>query len=402
MVASWDPTAIRSSGAATRRIVAILTAACVLLVGISKPFTDWDVIGYVAAAYQQDGYAGPELLTRTFDDLRSTVDDATFQLLARGGDTPAGQVYRQTVSSDPKALAQQIPLYSIRVAYVGLIRAVGRLGVSYSKASLLIAAVSAALSVLVLSGVLTEARAPIAALPLIAITSGVMEIGRYSSPDSLALLAALAAVLALLRGSASATLFAAILPVTRTDCIGLSLLVLAFQFAQGRRIQSVVGAIVAAASVLLINRLTGNYGWLTLINLADIAITPYPASLHPSMHIADYLRAYAFGLYGFASNYQFLVYALGVSILYWRMRRNYPLLMGQSAASALQLLIKDRRAACLYFIPIGYAAFHIMLFPHYEARYFTFSAALAAIWIFSREPGGAAGAQQRPELAWAA
>ena len=132
---------------ASRYIVLVATAVGVFLIGVSRPLHGWDMIGYVASAYQLDGYRGHDLLSRTFSDVRADVDDDTFTILTQG----EGRIernYRETVHVDPIALTQQIPFYSIRIAYVELMRAVSLLGPNYSRSSYIISATFASLAVL--------------------------------------------------------------------------------------------------------------------------------------------------------------------------------------------------------------------------------------------------------------
>lgn len=380
-----------------RHILVAVTAVFVLLLGVTKPLHNWDMIAYVASAYELDGYGGRDLLDRTFRDVRSDVDSDTFRGLTEGKDSMERR-YRETVHSDPRSLTQQIPFYSIRVVYIGLIRAVGRFGVSYSKASYMVSAACAALSVVVLARILTDAEVPVAVLPLIAVASGLGELARHSSADALAFFFALLGAMTLLEGSVLTFAFAAVLPLMRTDFILLSGLFLALEFFRGRRMLSIASMAVAALAYAAVNREAGNYGWLTLFNFSTGALTPYPAQLAPSANWKDYARPYVSAEYDLISNGQFLLYFIATYILFYRWRSGGVLNRAWWRPGSSERSANEERFYVLYVIPMAYAALHILLFPNFEPRYFVFSAALVFVWILSREKAWAAVAGSVPGL----
>jgi len=69
-----------ASLSARHMAVILLTAAFVVLVGIKKPYYNWDVIGYVAAAHFEDGLRGTELRDRTYGE-RYFIFSASLLLL---------------------------------------------------------------------------------------------------------------------------------------------------------------------------------------------------------------------------------------------------------------------------------------------------------------------------------
>ena len=375
---------LRSFPTAARWLVLLATAACVLVIGIRRPLYDWDIIGYVASAYQLDGHSGQDLLGRTFKDIRSDVDAETFRTLTEGGDQRAVRDYRRTVASDPVALSQQIPFYSIRVIYVGLIRAVGRLGPSYSEASTLVSAVSGALAVLVLGRILVVAGVHVALLPLVALASGFAELARSSAPDALELFFALLCALALLKGSAMSLVFAAVLPATRTDFLLVSLLVLCVEFVRGRKVPALISMAAASVVYVVVNKSSGNYGWTTLITLSEVSLLAYPAELTHGPSVPEYVKIYAFGLFNFVSSIQFMIYLLAAYPLYFQLKKNGARLSLGFGKFLLKMGRRDGGLVALYFVPVLYAVGHIVLFPHYEPRYFVFSVTLVSVWILSR------------------
>src|SRR5438067_12264910 len=117
----------------TSTLVIVLIAVLVFLIGVKHPYYNWDVVGYVAAAYYEDGLRGEVLRDRTYDTLRNEVDKTKFEHLIEGP-------YRQTVFEDTRALEQQVPFYSVKIIYVELVRAAGRTGLSYAQGTFWISA----------------------------------------------------------------------------------------------------------------------------------------------------------------------------------------------------------------------------------------------------------------------
>src|SRR5690242_17296374 len=160
-------------------LMIIATSAAILIYGIMKPERNWDMIAYVAAAYYKDGYRGADLTRETYGDIKKGISAKRFSKLVTGE-------YRETVFRDPASLEQQLPFYSPRVAYVELIRLFKYFGLSYTKATYVISAIFASLSVLVLGLIILEATVSIAILPFIVALTGYSEIARLSTPDAMA------------------------------------------------------------------------------------------------------------------------------------------------------------------------------------------------------------------------
>lgn len=385
---------VRSVSAAARYLVLLATMAGVLLLGIGKPLHNWDMIGYAGSAYQLDGYRGQALLDRTYRDVRSEVDADTFQTLTRG-EHESDRHYRETVASDPKALSEQLPFYSIRVVFVEAIRFVGRLGTTYSKATYVVSAIASALAVFALSRILLASGVHFAVLPVLTLVSGLPEVARESVADAPAILVALLCVWALLRGSAMSFVCAAILPLMRTDYIIISCLILAVEFVSGKRVAATIAMALSIVAYLAVNRASGNYGWLTLVNFSALSHTPYPAALTPSLNWKDYAKAYLFAIYDVTMGPEFGLLFIATYLLYSGLRR-----LGVSPAVMPRFIFdecrRNRPLAGLYVVPVLYALSHVALFPHYEGhgydeRYFVFCVALVFVWILARERTGRVG-----------
>lgn len=352
-----------------RNAVLLCTALVALCVGLLQPMYNWDIIGYTACAHYDDGLRGAELRDRVYADIKREVDPERYGELTHGK-------YDGVVFENPRALEQHVPLYSIRVVYLGMMHGLHALGVEYPRATYLIAATFGALSVLMLGAVIGAAGMPIAVVPLAALGAGMGDLGRLSTPDTLTLFFALWAAYCLLKGSRRVFVASALLPFMRTDAAVLSAVLMAYAFWRGERVLSVVSLAISAAAYLVINRLHGNYGWLTLFNQSLLQISPFPGEIVPSTRIWDYVQVYLLTWEDPITLPNFMTPILVVSILVYALH--------------------DRRATPLpqrfvfFWIPLAFAALRIALYPAFESRYFSFPAVMllaGALGTLYRELG---------------
>jgi hypothetical protein len=344
---------------ASKYLIIMATATVILIYGVMKPERNWDMVAYVAAAYHKDGYSGADLTRETYGDIKNGVSAKRFSKLVTGE-------YRETVFRDPASLEQQLPFYSARVVYIELIRLFKHFGLSYTKATYVISAIFAALSVLVLGLITLEAKVSIAILPLVVALTGYWEIAQLSTPDAMACFFSLLGIYSLIRKGKLVFFIAAILPLIRTDFILLSWLLMIFTYRQGDRFISLFSLLSAAAIYVSVNKLTGNYGYLTLFNFTFIgSLNPYPERIAISHQLGDYLIPYALLLQSLLSHPHTVVYALAL-YLFWLNRD--------------QLKEGKVHFYCLFILPFVFGAAHMLLFPSDHFRFFVFSASLIFVW----------------------
>jgi hypothetical protein len=341
-------------------LVTTFTLMCCLLMGILKPFHNWDMIGYTAAAYHADGFRGKDLSDRTYSAIKDEVTPEKFAYLTQSDH------YKKTVFENPSSLEQQIPFYSIRVIYVRLVQSLGRMGMAYPRATYVLAAVFSAASVVVLSVLFAKLGVTIAALPVVVFISSFVAIARNSTPDSLACFLSLLALHgALSAGRPTVYLIAALLPAARTDFVILSVLLMCFTFSRNR--SASIGVLVSAVLVyVMINHFTGNYGWLVITNFS-LVFHPYPASMPISTDLLAYLRPYAWAAARIVEHPHGVVYALA-AVLIFKVRRPGGLVA---------------RDYVLALVPLGFVLIHLVSFPWYQERYFAFSAASVFTWVLA-------------------
>ncbi len=334
-------------------VVIVLTSVFFLISGITSPSYNWDVVAYVAAAYQQDGLSGKELSSATYSEIRREVDVETFKELTVGE-------YVDTVFQDPQSLEQQMPFYTIKFAYIELMRLFKKTGITYTSSTYIISAIFTSASVLMIALFLLHFGVPMLWLPVVAAVSGYGTIASYSTPDAMGCFFALLLVYSFIRKSKALYIVSAILPAVRTDLVILSSLAMAFDFFRNRSYYAVISAAAALALYFVINSIAGNYGWLNLFNFTFIKITPYPNSMEISHDAQAYLKAYVTGLQNLILSRHIMIYVF-VSYIFI-IRQGYKRL-GQE--------INAITTICLL-----YVAAHFALFPAYEDRFFAFPASL--------------------------
>ncbi|SEK98675.1 hypothetical protein [Nitrosovibrio tenuis] len=343
---------------AVRYGIILITATIILVYGLLKPEHNWDMVAYVAAAFHKDGYRGGDLTRETYGEIKKEASTKRFLPLITGE-------YRETVFKDPSSLEQQLPFYSIRVAYIQLIRLLKDIGLSYTKSTYVISAVFASLSVLVLGLIILETAVPIAMLPIIVAVTGYTEVARISTPDAMAGFFSLVGIYSLIRRGKLVFFIAVILPLIRTDFILLSALLMTFTYFHGNRLFSLFSLVSAVVIYVLVTQLNGNYGYLTLFNFTFIgSFTPYPADIVISHKLSDYLIPYAKLLESLIAHPHSVVYVLALYLLWLNHAK-----------------VEDKlEFYCLCGLPFLFITMHMLLFPSDHYRFFVFSVSLILVW----------------------
>jgi hypothetical protein len=147
-----------------KKLAVVITSAMILVLGLQKPFHNWDMIAYVAAAHKQDGLQGKDLSLATYEDIKREVGSTDFQPLIEGK-------YRASVFDDPNSLDQQLPFYNIKVVYIELMRLLKQVGITYPIATYLISACFASASILLLAALCAHFSVSPLLIPFIALYS---------------------------------------------------------------------------------------------------------------------------------------------------------------------------------------------------------------------------------------
>lgn len=339
----------------------IYASIIVFLCSIYKPNYNWDMIGYVASAYKSDGNQGAELHKKTYDDVATSIPSQKFERLTNH-EVP----YLITVYTDPESLRQQIPFYSIRLAYVSTIRAVGLTGLSYAKSTIVVSATMAALCIVFFGLLAKNFNIPAWFFIISIFFARFIDLGRFSTPDPMAASMSLLSILLIAKRSPYSWFVISILPLFRTDCILVSLMLAAFLYCEGSRKKAFLICFLSLSVFKILNAYFDNYGWLKTFNFAFIKMDPYPESIKPSADINIYVNVYKNMLIELSKKAELYVWILTIILMVIK----YSI----KKLSRIDIII------CL--IPLAYIISHLTLFPMTERRFFIFADGLILLWIY--------------------
>lgn len=355
-------TLLSVSMAHLKRFLVVFLAIGLLAYCVKRPLYNWDMIGYVASAHARNGLSGAQLSERTYADVKQSVPTDVFVELVTGP-------YRSAVYADPKSLEQQVPFYSIRVLYVELIRALGSWGVSPVRSSHVLSAIFAALSVFPVAGILARSGVTFLALPVVVAASGLLELGRLSTPDALTTFCALTSVHFLLAGRMKAAgLIFACLPLLRTDFVILSSALAYYCWYHGERRLATTSAFLALFLYVVVVQASGGYGWQTVFNFTFIQASPYPADMQPSFEWRSYANIYTTFDQAIFQHAHWILYALALIPAFGDLLKNR----------------MTKQDLLMYWVPVFFVFVHLLFFPAYMQRFFVFSAAIVCCWLFAR------------------
>jgi hypothetical protein len=284
-----------------------------------QPTYSWDLLGYIGSSVNS---SDPQVVYHeTFIAIQPIRSNKGLQL-----ENP----YRVDVAANPFHFAEQLPLYSIKPAYVALIKTLHRFGLPYPKSAVAISAASnfiLAILVWFWLSAYVEGIALFGACTLIMLSPNVLAISRWATPDALALLIAAAGLYLILArkqffwGSAFLVLDVWI----RTDSVVLAGVVMFVLLLRGRLdlVQFASLSVLALASYFVIGRYSGDYGWTNLFYNSFLGgvTTPGESILHVS--IGMYLKQVVKGIYLLLVDGSFALYALLGCLALW-LRRSSP------------------------------------------------------------------------------
>ena len=243
---------------------AAIPYACFFLLlsawAVMQPQFTWDLLGYIGCTI--DSTEAATIHHATFDAIQTVVSDKGIQ-----PDNP----YRVDVSANPYHFAEQLPFYSIKPAYVVLLKGFHRLGLPFPKAAAAISASSNFLLALLLWYWLS---AYLSGLPLlgactmIMLSPNILELSRWTTPDFLSTLVAAVGLYLILerRRYFWGSSFLVLNVWVRTDALVLAGIVFLVLWLRGKIdfTQFASLSVLALGSCFAINHFAGSYGWPAL------------------------------------------------------------------------------------------------------------------------------------------
>jgi hypothetical protein len=363
-------------------IPAIATAALAALClgfGSLRPTLNYDAVPYASLAKEMRGAGGK---AEAFRELEAQIGNSRFQLYVS---TP----YRARMYRDDSFFRLNCRLYTIRPLYISLCSAVGWLIHSDISATYVVSAVATMLAVLlsfVLAGSLGVTGLMRMAVPLTWIGTGALNLASLSTPDALETLLSLLFVMVSINDTwkgmrtAGLSLLAVLMVGARTDALLFVIFLMAAEFAlePRHRWSALLVLFAALLTYLVIQRVSGNFGYIAVLNFAlieDRAHTVVP-NLVPNFH--GYVLALARGVVlVLGREYYSALFSVCVGLLAFVGLRERRLRATQAAVQ------NACRAQILAVGLLVYLLVRFAIFPDPDARYMMNAYVLTGI-LFAR------------------
>lgn len=347
-------------------IIGFLLGLALILHGISNPAFNWDMIAYVAAAHHQEGLQADLLHRTTYSELQASVPPDVYKELTEIS------TYRKTISENSEALSQQLPFYTIRMAYLWTMRLTSKLfPISLIQSTYFISSFFSGLCLFLLFTIFKPNNIWLLLFfPILILVSDFPEMAALSTPDAMAsFFACMALIFYQKNKDIGTTLILAVLPLIRTDFIILAGLISICSFLKKEKLQALLYVLPPLLVYFAINKLNANYGYLKVFNFTLIGNNPFPATLEIKQTLEPYLNAYRVGFSSLFNHRHFVIYI--VYLLFWLK------------------FIRPKQVKTFneqVFIILGFVGLHMILFPAYFPRFFSWCAAIAGLqlarWIY--------------------
>jgi len=336
----------------------VLTLPFIVLFGylsLSEPTLNWDMIAYVANAIQYSGDSTPaEIQQFIFTQLPHSVPPED---LAKFTNTPN----RLVLSTNPEAFNQTIHFfYDARVVYIGALALLMNLGMDPFFASYFISMCFS--------------------IPFVALACGLLDVARFSSPDSLATFVIISMYWLLNRNYLFALLL--LLPMSifvRTDLVILMPMFLGYLYILNRysRLLIVLSGLATLAAYIVLNQFIVNGDpWSSLIGYNFGNKPTHPADFSFTVTFGNYVTYLIDGIKSFSYNPLFFMFcALAVTggfmfgSRFFFNPNNQP--VSRQHLDLLFLLV-----SC-----VAYVGFHFLLFPVTWIRFFAAQYSLVTVVV---------------------
>jgi hypothetical protein len=340
----------------------LFVAAFSISISIYRPFYNWDMVMYIAAAKSVEEADPIILRSFTYDQAAKSVPDEDFLYMIQGSD------YFKTVYTDPSAFMEQLPFYQIHPVYTFLIYFLYKAGVDIAFATYIISGIAVVLAITLLffmANIFLQ-KPYIYAMPLLVLIFGIPDLARLSTPDGIAFLAILISTFLFLkqRFSSLLILLPAILFI-RTDffllVIPLSLII--FKNKKEYRLLTSLSIIFTLSIYVFVNGVFHNPGWTTLFYHAFVQKLSHPISMPPTLTAQEYAMAFLTGVKEMFINKSFLLNAFFSFFFIFLFSKRRKIGLANS-----NFLI---HSTLLFLIFIFYIICHFLAFPVVPDRYFS-------------------------------
>lgn len=299
---------------ASRAGLANLMAFCfpafiAVLLAHHPQYDDWDAFGYVAVALRDAGTPLGQVHRETFQVMREFLPPADWDLLTGRGDVDAE--FRQALTANARTFLAQLPFYSVKPIYPMLMAILYEAGAGMTTSAMAItSAAYFGFGILVYLW-FRRWMQPLIAFVTMALTilnPYLVAVGRTIIPDMLSVLTIFAGAFVMIEhrrfaaASAALLLFAVLIRPENIIYAGVFITYMGYR----RDIQLTWVATLLAGSAavyLIIDRMSGYYGWQTLFEFSFINKSMTSAAAHHDIMFyakvyLDHMDRILFGHFG--------------------------------------------------------------------------------------------------------
>ena len=342
---------------------------------LSNPVLEWDMIAYVANAKQLYTEVPIEQLRQTvYAELKNSVPSEDYNRLI-------GSASRKIISEDNEAFRQTIAFfYDTRIIYLSILAGLMKMDMNPFYATYFISTICIVLSFLLLATLLPRSLpyGLCLALPFLMISSEMLEVARFSTPDGMATLMTVGMYWCLVRRSYWLLVLIPLSIFVRTDLILLAPLFLGYLFIdkQFSRLWLICsGALTIVAYLTLNHFIVDGDPWSSLIGY-NLAVKPtHPETYSYQMTVGDYLSHVAGGLRKFSYQPMFFMFCalsiIGCFVLVPRIYKNQSMSHFKLPTDMLFIVASS----------FAYFFVHFLLFPIPMARFQAAQYALVSVVV---------------------
>ena len=345
------------------------------IAALSAPILEWDMLAYVANATKNiTDLSFVEIHQMVYSQLEATVPREDYQRLI-------GSETRTVLASDAEAFRQtSVFFYDTRVVYIGMLSGLMHLGMEPFFASYFISTICMIICIFALASLLPTAL-PFGvcfSLPFIAVSCGMFELARGSTPDALASLYIVVLYWVLLRSGWYLLLLLPASIFIRTDLILIAAFFHAYLYFTTRfpRVLVVMsGLATITAYWFLNNHIVQGDPWSSLIGYNFGDKPTHPETYSFTVTISNYMSYLLEGLRTFSHEPRFfMVCALAMTGLFMFSARFI-----YHPDKPVSLVHQD--VLFILVSSILYIGAHFLLFPVNWIRFYTAQYALIMVIV---------------------
>ena len=351
-----------------------MCAAFICIFGFTFPAYNYDIVGYTAAVYKQDGFSGEKLNSKVYGEIARDIDS---KIVAQTNEfkSISGEVqgpysdYRYSVYTDPVALEQQIPFYSVKFFYVQFIFLLHKLGMTAPSASYLISAFFSGLTFLKISKMASKLGLgkPLIVSSVISLIIGLPFLARLSTPDALGAFCIVLLGEAILFNSKLQYLILSFIPFIRPDYIIFQFLYFIASLKSGKRMSALTILCSGTVGLWVLDHSVHAYSFQQNMNFLLFNFVPFPNDLPNAIPVKLYLGSLITATIVYSTSGIFCIYFLHL------------LLINKSRNVNQQISESNIKLVLIGFYPI----LHLILFPSYDFRFFSGVTALSLLIILA-------------------